>query len=141
MLIENPAGRGDGVVGALNHLGVEVESPEEVGQRRRGFRSPGLDPDVEESTTCCYALQDKAWVNDPDGAPGRSTPSSPTRPVRECGLDRGSTAAEPAAVHAARAAERSFAEAARDRRPMNDGRALATAAWPSTRQRVSRPPS
>jgi len=29
----------------------------------------GLVPDVRESTTCCYAVQDKAWVNDPDGAP------------------------------------------------------------------------
>ena len=29
----------------------------------------GLEPDVQESTTCCYALQDKAWVTDPDGAP------------------------------------------------------------------------
>ena len=29
----------------------------------------GLVPEVQESTTCCYAVQDKAWVNDPDGAP------------------------------------------------------------------------
>ena len=26
-------------------------------------------PEVQESTTCCYAVQDKAWVSDPDGAP------------------------------------------------------------------------
>ena len=30
VLIENPTGRGEGVIGALNHLGVEVETPEEV---------------------------------------------------------------------------------------------------------------
>jgi hypothetical protein len=29
----------------------------------------GLDPEVQEATTCCYAVQDKAWVDDPDGAP------------------------------------------------------------------------
>ena len=29
----------------------------------------GLKPEVQESTTCCYAVQDKAWVDDPDGAP------------------------------------------------------------------------
>ena len=29
----------------------------------------GLEPAVEESTTCCYAVQDKVWVTDPDGAP------------------------------------------------------------------------
>lgn len=69
VLIENVAGRGDGVTGALNHLGVEVESPEEVDAAARRFSTEGLDPDVQESTTCCYALQDKAWVNDPDGAP------------------------------------------------------------------------
>jgi hypothetical protein len=29
----------------------------------------GLDPQVQESATCCYAVQHKAWVDDPDGAP------------------------------------------------------------------------
>ena len=69
MLIENPAARGDGLSGALSHLGVEVESPEEVGAATRRLSAEGLDPDVQQSTTCCYALQDKAWVNDPDGTP------------------------------------------------------------------------
>jgi catechol 2,3-dioxygenase-like lactoylglutathione lyase family enzyme len=69
VLIENPARRGDGVTGALNHLGVEVESPREVEQAARRLSAEGLAPDVQESTTCCYALQDKAWVNDPDGVP------------------------------------------------------------------------
>jgi len=69
VLIENPVGRGDGVAGALNHLGVEVGSAEEVGEATRRLSAEGLAPEVQESTTCCYALQDKAWVNDPDGAP------------------------------------------------------------------------
>lgn len=69
VLIENAAGRGEGVTGALNHLGVEVESPEEVQAATRRLSAEGLEPDVQESTTCCYAVQDKAWVNDPDGAP------------------------------------------------------------------------
>ena len=29
----------------------------------------GSQPEVQDATTCCYALQDKVWVNDPDGAP------------------------------------------------------------------------
>ncbi len=29
----------------------------------------GLPTSVEEQTTCCYALQDKVWVDDPDGVP------------------------------------------------------------------------
>lgn len=69
VLIENPAGRGEGVGGALNHLGVEVETPGEVQAATVRLAEEGLGPDVQESTTCCYAVQDKAWVNDPDGAP------------------------------------------------------------------------
>jgi catechol 2,3-dioxygenase-like lactoylglutathione lyase family enzyme len=69
VLIENPAGRGKGVSAALNHLGIEVGTPEEVRAATIRLSGEGLDPDVQESTTCCYAVQDKAWVNDPDGAP------------------------------------------------------------------------
>src|SRR5271166_2852337 len=69
VLIEDPAGRGAGVSGALNHLGVEVETPEQVRTATLRLKTEGLDPDVRESTNCCYAIQDKAWVTDPDGAP------------------------------------------------------------------------
>jgi catechol 2,3-dioxygenase-like lactoylglutathione lyase family enzyme len=69
VLIENSEGRGGGVMGALNHLGVEVESADEVHAATRRLSAEGLEPDVQESTTCCYARQDKAWVTDPDGAP------------------------------------------------------------------------
>lgn len=69
VLIENAAGRTGGVSGALNHLGVEVETSEAVQDATRRLAAAGLAPSIEESTTCCYAVQDKAWVNDPDGAP------------------------------------------------------------------------
>jgi catechol 2,3-dioxygenase-like lactoylglutathione lyase family enzyme len=69
VLIENLAGRGHGTAGALNHLGVEVETPAEVQAATARLTGEGLDPEVQESTTCCYAVQDKAWVDDPDGAP------------------------------------------------------------------------
>jgi catechol 2,3-dioxygenase-like lactoylglutathione lyase family enzyme len=69
VLIEDPTRRGGGVAGALNHLGVEVETPGEVQAAAVRLSCVGLDPEVQESTTCCYAVQDKAWVNDPDGAP------------------------------------------------------------------------
>lgn len=69
VLIEGVAGRGHGVAGALNHLGVEVETPEEVRGATRRLSVEGLAPIVQESTTCCYALQDKAWVDDPNGVP------------------------------------------------------------------------
>jgi catechol 2,3-dioxygenase-like lactoylglutathione lyase family enzyme len=69
VLIEHPEGRGHGTAGALNHLGVEVETPEQVREATAWLSGQGLDPEVQESTTCCYALQDKAWVDDPDGTP------------------------------------------------------------------------
>ncbi|OAA20110.1 Glyoxalase-like domain-containing protein [Frankia sp. EI5c] len=69
VLIENPDARGAGVAGALNHLGVEVESSDEVGAATARLSGAGLDTAVEENTACCYAVQDKVWVDDPDGAP------------------------------------------------------------------------
>jgi len=61
--------RGSGTIGALNHLGVEVESTDEVGQATTRLAEAGLATAAEENTTCCYAVQDKVWVTDPDGAP------------------------------------------------------------------------
>jgi catechol 2,3-dioxygenase-like lactoylglutathione lyase family enzyme len=69
VLIENRDARSSGVVGALNHLGVEVETTEEVRLATDRLAAGGLEPSVENGTTCCYAVQDKAWVHDPDGAP------------------------------------------------------------------------
>ena len=63
VLIENP-GKG----GTMNHLGVEVFSKEEVTQANERLQAAGLAP-APESGACCYALQEKVWVHDPDGAP------------------------------------------------------------------------
>jgi catechol 2,3-dioxygenase-like lactoylglutathione lyase family enzyme len=69
VLIEEPAARGSGVAGALNHLGIEVESSETVALATTRLSEEGLEVDIEDQTTCCYALQDKVWLTDPDGAP------------------------------------------------------------------------
>jgi catechol 2,3-dioxygenase-like lactoylglutathione lyase family enzyme len=69
VLVENEAARGAGVAGALNHLGVEVSSTDEVAEATHRLAAEGLATKVEEQTTCCYAVQDKVWVHDPDGAP------------------------------------------------------------------------
>jgi catechol 2,3-dioxygenase-like lactoylglutathione lyase family enzyme len=69
VLIEHPEDRGRGVGGALNHLGIEVPSTDEVAAATRRLAAQGLVTEVEEATTCCYAVQDKVWVSDPDGAP------------------------------------------------------------------------
>lgn len=70
VLIEVPASdRGTGPAGALNHLGVEVFSSDEVTQAAARFTEAGLATFDETDTTCCFALQDKVWVHDPAGAP------------------------------------------------------------------------
>ena len=69
VLVEAPATRGSGVGGALNHLGVEVERPDQVTRASRRLSSDGLETAEERETTCCYALQDKVWVADPDATP------------------------------------------------------------------------
>ena len=70
VLIEtSEATRGTGTAGALNHLGVEVGSTDDVAAARARFTEAGLAAFDENDTTCCYALQDKVWVHDPAGAP------------------------------------------------------------------------
>jgi len=59
------AGGGD----RLNHLGVEVASTEVVAAAQERLSGGGLPTATEDQVECCYALQDKVWVDDPDGAP------------------------------------------------------------------------
>ena len=53
--------------GALSHLGIQVASTGDVLEMRTRWEEKGLAPREEMQTTCCYAVQDKAWVQDPDG--------------------------------------------------------------------------
>ena len=53
--------------GALSHLGIQVASSDDVLAMKKNWEDKGLVPREEMQTTCCYALQDKAWVSDPDG--------------------------------------------------------------------------
>jgi catechol 2,3-dioxygenase-like lactoylglutathione lyase family enzyme len=55
--------------GTLNHLGVEVETTDEVAAAQARLASQDLATAVEEQTTCCFAVQDKVWVDGPDGEP------------------------------------------------------------------------
>jgi catechol 2,3-dioxygenase-like lactoylglutathione lyase family enzyme len=69
VLIETADARGHGTLAALNHLGVEVETTDEVTAATHRLSAEGLATATEEATTCCYAVQDKVWVEDPNGAP------------------------------------------------------------------------
>ena len=62
VLLENP-GKG----GSLNHLGVEVESVDEVDAELTRLGEAGLASTEERETTCCYAKQDKFWVENTPG--------------------------------------------------------------------------
>jgi catechol 2,3-dioxygenase-like lactoylglutathione lyase family enzyme len=57
VLLENP-GQG----GSLNHLGVEVADVETVDAEQTRLAREGLASVDERGTTCCYAKQDKFWV-------------------------------------------------------------------------------
>ena len=63
VLMENP-GHG----GSINHLGVEVEDPDAVATLHRRLTGDELATTEQHDTTCCYAKQDKFWVDaTPDG--------------------------------------------------------------------------
>jgi hypothetical protein len=57
---------GAGEPGTLNHVGVEVETTEEVAAAAARMQAEGAACEVQDATTCCYAVQDKVWVTGPE---------------------------------------------------------------------------
>ncbi|RCW69692.1 ArsI/CadI family heavy metal resistance metalloenzyme [Saliterribacillus persicus] len=51
----------------INHLGIQVESREAVMAHKERLEKEGFFAREEMDTTCCYAVQDKFWVTDPNG--------------------------------------------------------------------------
>jgi catechol 2,3-dioxygenase-like lactoylglutathione lyase family enzyme len=99
VLIENP-----GAAGRLNHLGVEVFSTDEVAAAQTRLAGDGLATATEDNVTCCYAVQDKVWVDDPDGSPWEiytvladsDVPAGDLRTTDVCGAGACATADLPA---------------------------------------------
>src|SRR6478752_9370380 len=58
---------GIGEPGSLNHLGVEVASTTEVTAATQRLADEGLATATEDEVSCCFAVQDKVWVDGPDG--------------------------------------------------------------------------
>lgn len=50
----------------LSHLGIQLQDTGALEQKRNHFQNLGFTPRIEEQTACCYALQDKFWLQDPD---------------------------------------------------------------------------
>ncbi|MBZ4321238.1 ArsI/CadI family heavy metal resistance metalloenzyme [Streptomyces huiliensis] len=65
VLIEGEAGQDT----RLDHLGVEVESTDQVTAATERLKEAGLATFEENDTSCCYALQDKVWVHGPGKEP------------------------------------------------------------------------
>jgi hypothetical protein len=57
---------GAGEPGSINHLGIEVATTDDVHAARQRLTSCDLDTMTEDEVTCCYAVQDKVWVDGPD---------------------------------------------------------------------------
>ena len=51
----------------LSHMGLRVDSTEEVLAVMRRLNAAGIQTLDEMNTTCCYAVQDKIWLTDPTG--------------------------------------------------------------------------
>lgn len=65
VLIEGEAGQET----RLDHLGVEVDSTDQVDAATGRLEDAGLATFEENDTSCCYALQDKVWVHGPGKEP------------------------------------------------------------------------
>ena len=56
-----------GAISRVNHLGIEVESANELARWERRLQEYEVVDRVEKDTECCYARQNKVWFTDPDG--------------------------------------------------------------------------
>jgi hypothetical protein len=70
--IENPPLKlvlfeGAGEAGSINHLGVEVETAEQVTAAEARLSTAGLQTTGVDETICCYAEKAETWVHAPDG--------------------------------------------------------------------------
>jgi catechol 2,3-dioxygenase-like lactoylglutathione lyase family enzyme len=96
----------------VDHLGIQVESGEELAQLAGRLKAAGQTTRDQEASTCCYARSDKAWVDDPNGLRwetfftfGEATRSGEDEP--------GAALAEPKAACCARAETAAAPAAAR----------------------------
>lgn len=54
-------------VSVVNHLGIEVDTVEEIAKWKAHLQHQGILERVEDNIACCFARQDKLWFTDPDG--------------------------------------------------------------------------
>jgi lactoylglutathione lyase len=57
---------GMGEPGSLNHIGVEVGTSDEVAAVIARTQAIGMEQEIQENTSCCFAVQDKTWIKGPE---------------------------------------------------------------------------
>lgn len=62
-----PGLAGSASSGSLSHLGIRVDTLDEVRRWRTELYARGVVSEEEKREACCYALQEKFWLSDPDG--------------------------------------------------------------------------
>jgi len=87
---------GMGEPGSLNHIGVEVESSDEVAAVIARTQANGMEQTIQENTSCCFAVQDKTWVKGPENDWEFYTVLADA-PAMACGVDP-DNAAEASAI-------------------------------------------
>jgi catechol 2,3-dioxygenase-like lactoylglutathione lyase family enzyme len=95
-------------VAGVDHLGIQVESSEELTELAGRLKAAGEVTRDQEATTCCYAQSDKAWVNDPSGLRwetfrtfGEATAYGEDEPGAEHGVQKAACCAPAKAARAA----------------------------------------
>lgn len=64
VIIEN-----EGTPGSINHVGIEFDNGDQVTNETNRLKACGLPIAVDDTHTCCFATQEKAWTKDEDGVP------------------------------------------------------------------------
>lgn len=82
----------------MDHLGVEVESTDQVNAATTRLTGAGLATLPEDDTTCCYAVQDKVWVHGPGQEPWEIYTVKDDTPETFAGESPASACCQPATV-------------------------------------------
>jgi catechol 2,3-dioxygenase-like lactoylglutathione lyase family enzyme len=87
----------EGTPGTLNHIGVEVDTTEQVAATIQRATANGFEQHIEQNVTCCFAVQDKTWVQGPDNT-WEFYVVLDDAPDMSCEVVGGSCASEPVAL-------------------------------------------
>lgn len=78
----------------VNHLGIQVESADELAEIETRARTAGLPSEPEAGANCCYARSDKHWLEDPQGVVWEAFHTMDDIPVYGAGRDGTASEAE-----------------------------------------------